>query len=56
MTLNYERYVHVYVSFRYIFSFAPVISASIHCYMDYSDIQILMMVTNTETFVVDFTS
>ena len=38
------------------FSFAPVISASIHHYMNYSDIQVLMMVTETETFNVDFNS
>ena len=31
------------------FSFAPVISASIHCYVNYFDIQVLMMVTETET-------
>ena len=54
--LNYERYVNVFVSFRYIFSFAPVILASIHHYVNYSDIQVLVMVTNTETFNVDFTS
>ena len=38
------------------FSFAPVISTSIHRYVNYSDIQVLMMVTETETFNVDFTS
>ena len=31
------------------FSFAPVISASIHRYVKYFDIQVLMMVTETET-------
>ena len=31
------------------FSFAPVISASIHRYGNYFDIQVLMMVTETET-------
>ena len=31
------------------FSFAPVISASIHRYLNYFDIQVLMMVTETET-------
>ena len=31
------------------FSFAPVISASIHCYVNCFDIQILMMVTETES-------
>ena len=34
----------------------PVISESIHCYVNYSDIQVLMMITETETFNVDFTS
>ena len=37
-------------------SFAPVILTSIPCYVNYSDIQVLMMVTETETFNVDFTS
>ena len=31
------------------FSFAPVISASIHRYVNYYDIQVPMMVTETET-------
>ena len=31
------------------FSFAPVISASIRRYVNYFDIQVLMMVTETET-------
>ena len=31
------------------FSFAPVISASIHRYVNYFDIQVLRMVTDTET-------
>ena len=31
------------------FSFAPVISASIHRYVSYFDIKVLMMVTETET-------
>ena len=31
------------------FLFAPVISASIHRYMNYFDIQVMMMVTETET-------
>ena len=30
------------------FSFASIISASIHCYVNYFDIQVLMMVTETE--------
>ena len=30
------------------FSFAPVISASIHRYVNYFDIQVLMMVTETK--------
>ena len=33
------------------FSFAPVISASTHRYVNYSDIQVLMMVTETETLM-----
>ena len=37
------------------FSFTPVISTNIHRYVNYSDIQVLMMVTETETFNVDFT-
>ena len=32
------------------------ISTSIHRYVNCSDIQVLMMVTETETFNVDFTS
>ena len=36
--------------------FAPVISASIHRCVNYFDIQVLMMVTETETFNVDFAS
>ena len=31
------------------FSFAPVISVSIHRYVNYFDIQVLMMLTETET-------
>ena len=31
------------------FLFASVISASIHLYVNYFDIQVLMMVTETET-------
>ena len=31
------------------FLFAPVILASIHRYVNYFDIQVLMMVTETET-------
>ena len=38
------------------FLFAPVISASIHRYVNYFDIPVLMMVTETETLNVDFTS
>ena len=33
------------------FSFAPVISVSIHRYVNYFDIQVLMMVTETETLM-----
>ena len=50
--LNYER-LYLFVVY---FSFAPVNSASIHCYVNYSDIQVLMMITETETFNVDFTA
>ena len=39
-------FVYLFVVY---FSFAPVISASIHRYVNYSDIQVLMMVTETET-------
>ena len=46
---------HLYLFVVY-FSFAPVISASIHRYVNYSDIQVLMKVIETETFNVDFTS
>ena len=37
-------------------SFALFISTSIHRYVNYSDIQVLMMITETETFNVDFHS
>ena len=47
--LNYKRFVHVYVCFIVYFSFAPVISASIHRYVNYFDIQVLMMVAETKT-------
>ena len=46
-------FVYLFVVY---FSFAPVISASIHRYVSYFDIQVLMMVTETETLNVDFTS
>ena len=46
---------HLYLFVVY-FSFGPVISASIHRYVNYSDIKVLMMVTETETFNVDFNS
>ena len=39
-------FVYVFVVY---FSFAPVISANIHRYVNYFDIQVLMMVTETET-------
>ena len=47
---NYKKKIVVY------FSFAPVISTSINRYVNYSDIQVLMMVTETEMINVDFTS
>ena len=34
----------------------PNISTSIHCEVNYSDIQVLMIVTETKMFKVDFTS
>ena len=46
-------FVYLFVVY---FSFAPVISASIHRYGNYFDIQVLVMVTETETFNVDFRS
>ena len=46
---------HLYLFIVY-FSFAPVISTSIHRYVNYFDIRVLMMVTETETFNVDFDS
>ena len=39
-------FVYLFVVY---FSFAPVILASIHCYGNYSDIQVLMMINETET-------
>ena len=48
--LKYERYEHVCIFSLYTFLFAPVISTSIHRYVNYTDIQVLMMVTETETF------
>ena len=46
----------LYVFICYI-SFAPVISTSIHrCVNNFPDIKVLMMVIETETFNIDFTS
>ena len=45
----------VYLFVVYI-SFGPVISTSIYHYVNYSDIKVLMMVSETETFNVVFTS
>ncbi len=39
-------YEYIFVVY---FSFAPVISASIHRYVNYSDTQVLMMFTEIET-------
>ena len=39
-------FMYVFVVY---FLFAPVIPASIHHYVNYFDIQVLMMVTETET-------
>ena len=41
-------HVCVYLFVVY-FSFAPIISACIDCYVNYFDMQVLMMVTETET-------
>ena len=38
-------FVYLFVVY---FSFAPVTSASIHCYVNYFHIQVLMMITETE--------
>ena len=46
-------FVYLFVEY---FLFAPVISASIHRYVNYSDTQVLMMVTETEKFNVDLNS
>ena len=42
-------YARLWIFSLYISFFAPVISASIHRYVNYFDIQVLMMVTETET-------
>ena len=42
---------HLCIFSLYISLFAPVISASIHRYVNYFDIQVLMMVTETETLI-----
>ena len=47
---NTNRCMFVYLFLVY-FSFATVISASIHRFVNYSDIQVLMMVTETETLM-----
>ena len=56
--IYYDVIINAISTFMYLFvvyfSFAPVILAGIHRYVNYSDIQVLMMVTNTETFNVDF--
>ena len=53
-TLSYDfRIMNAMCTFVYLFvvyfSFAPVISASVHRYVNYSDVQVLMRVTETET-------
>ena len=49
-------YARLYLFVVYIL-FAPVISTSIHrCVNNFSDIKVLMKVSETETFNVDFTS
>ena len=64
----FPRFKHVLNTFKlrtlftrfYFFvvyiSFVPVISTSTHRYVNFSDIKVLMMVTETETFNVNFTS
>ena len=48
--------VHLYLFVVYIL-FAPVISINIHhCVNNFPDIKVLMMVIETETFNVDFSS
>ena len=52
-TRSYDFWImNAMCTFEYLFivdfSFAPVISASIHHYVNYSDIQVLMMATETE--------
>ena len=49
-------YIITYLYFHIYNIFAPVISASVHRYVNYFDIQVLIMVTETETFHVDFNS
>ena len=44
-------FVYLFVVY---FSFAPVISSSIHRYVNYFDIQVLTMVTETETLTSTF--
>ena len=46
--IHVKCYVRMYLFVVY-FSFAPVMSARIHRYVNYFDIQVLMMVTETET-------
>ena len=53
-TRSYDFWImNALCTFMYLFveyfSFAPVISGSIHRYVHYFDIQVLMMVTETET-------
>ena len=52
---TFELCARLYLSVVY-FSFAPVISASIHRYVNYFDIQVLMMISETETINDDFNS
>ena len=46
-------FVYIFVAY---FSFAPAISGNTHRYVNYSDIKVLKMFTETETFNVDFNS
>ena len=50
----YSVYIYIYIYMKVNMDQIP--TANIHRYVNYSDIQVLMMVTKTETFFVDFYS
>ena len=59
-TRSYDFWImNAMCTFMYLFivcfSFAPVISASIHRYVNHFDIQVLMMITETETLTLTST-